>query len=79
MVQSVQSWAARIRGLYEDIDEIVEEEAVERELKLAEMLLKKSDNLRKHRNAIQSRPAKEWFKTNNEKKRFSARLKSTKW
>ncbi|CCH60412.1 hypothetical protein TBLA_0C06160 [Henningerozyma blattae CBS 6284] len=50
------------------IDEILDEEKQEKEIIRAEMELKKSENLLKHKSEIQSRPKRTWFQTETEKK-----------
>merc|ERR1711920_771340 len=66
-------WVAKIADLKEDIDAIREDESVERELRLADIYTGKSENLQKYKQDIHSRPAKQWYMTNNEKRE----LKST--
>merc|ERR1712232_1416676 len=69
-VDAVQTWTDKIASLEDDIKEIREEEGVERELRLADILANKSDNLEKFKKQIQSRPAKEWIMTNIDKRKL---------
>lgn len=64
---AIKTWADKVDGLKEDIEAILEEEKVERELRLSDMLVEKSENLEKHKAQIRGRPEKEWYMTNNEK------------
>merc|ERR1719389_187419 len=66
--EAVQQWVDKIKGFKDDIDIIVQEESLEREERLADLLVNKSDNMQKHKKDIQSRPAKTWYVTNNEKR-----------
>lgn len=64
---AVQQWADKIYGLYEDMVAIGWDESLERELRLADNLAGKVDNLHKYKEEIKSRPAKTWIMTNNQK------------
>eukprot|EP00933_Yihiella_yeosuensis_P083306 TRINITY_DN9749_c0_g5_i1.p1 TRINITY_DN9749_c0_g5~~TRINITY_DN9749_c0_g5_i1.p1 ORF type:complete len:472 (+),score=107.75 TRINITY_DN9749_c0_g5_i1:23-1438(+) len=64
---AIQDWADKIQGLKEEVVGIMEEESVNKELRLADLLANKAKNLETHRKDIQSRPAKEWFITNRAK------------
>jgi len=66
---AVDTWATKIDGFKEDIEAILEDESLEKEIRLADMLAGKSDNLQKHKAAINGRPAKTWYMTNNEKRK----------
>mmetsp|Transcript_22200 Transcript_22200/g.39996 ORF Transcript_22200/g.39996 Transcript_22200/m.39996 type:complete len:714 (-) Transcript_22200:86-2227(-) len=67
---AIQTWAEKIDGYKEDIAEIMQEEDLDKELRLADLLAGKSDNLQKHKKDIQARPAKEWFMTNKDKQKL---------
>lgn len=58
-----------IEAAAEDIEIIGDEETQDRELRRAEMLLVKAENMDKHRDAIRSRPEKSWVLTKDEKKK----------
>merc|ERR1719382_449987 len=66
--EAVQQWASKIKGFEADIDAIRQDESLERELRLADMLSGKSENMQRHREEIRARPAKTWIMTNREKK-----------
>jgi len=70
--EAVQKWLEKINGLQEDIELIQQEESLERETRLADLLVSKSDNLQKYKKEIQSRPAKSWYMTNREKQDLKA-------
>lgn len=67
--EAVAIWSQKIESSQDDIDLILQDEGLERELRLADMLTGKSDNLQKHKATINARPAKQWFVTNNEKQK----------
>eukprot|EP00928_Gymnodinium_smaydae_P090859 TRINITY_DN74574_c0_g1_i1.p1 TRINITY_DN74574_c0_g1~~TRINITY_DN74574_c0_g1_i1.p1 ORF type:complete len:711 (+),score=206.19 TRINITY_DN74574_c0_g1_i1:46-2133(+) len=67
---AVKSWSEKVAGLEEDIKGIGDEEAMERELRLADILASRSENIQKHKQDIQARPAKTWIMTNNEKRKL---------
>ena len=64
----VAATRARIETLEEQVDAIMEEEKVERELRRAGMEEEKTRNLIEHAEEIQARPKKSWFQTKDEKK-----------
>ncbi|KAI9369588.1 P-loop containing nucleoside triphosphate hydrolase protein [Aspergillus egyptiacus] len=61
-------WASKAEDLAEEIDEVLEEEKVEKQLAQAEMQVTKGENLIKHEAEIKSRPKRTWFETEREKK-----------
>ncbi|KAL4956786.1 P-loop containing nucleoside triphosphate hydrolase protein [Aspergillus filifer] len=61
-------WAAKAKELEEEIDAVLEEEKVEKQLAQAEMQVTKGENLIKHEAEIKSRPKRTWFETEREKK-----------
>lgn len=67
---AVEHWAAKIESLKDDIEGILQEDSLDRELRFADILSGKADNLQKHKSTIQSRPAKEWYITNADKHRL---------
>jgi len=68
--EALKEWVQKIDGFREDIEAIGQEESMERELRLADVLAGKSDNIVKHKESINSRPAKQWYMTNGEKRKF---------
>merc|ERR1719145_132796 len=66
--EAVQQWASKVKGFEDDIEAIRQDESLERELRLADMLSGKSDNMQRHKEEIRARPAKTWIMTNKEKK-----------
>merc|ERR1712187_900375 len=67
---AVKTWAEKIAGFEDDIKSIGEEESLEREMRLADILANKSDNLQKYKKDIESRPAKQWIMTNIDKRKL---------
>mmetsp|Transcript_84479 Transcript_84479/g.219953 ORF Transcript_84479/g.219953 Transcript_84479/m.219953 type:complete len:712 (-) Transcript_84479:61-2196(-) len=67
--EAVETWAKKIQGLEDDIWAIQQDESMEREFRLADMITGKADNMQKYKASINARPAKEWFITNNEKRK----------
>jgi len=65
--EAIQHWADKVASFEEDITAIIQEESVDKELRLADLLTQKSDNLEKHKKDIAARPAKEWFMSNKDK------------
>jgi len=66
--EAVQQWVSKIKGFEADIDAIRQDESLERELRLADMLSSKSENMQRHKEEIRARPAKTWIMTNREKR-----------
>ncbi|ORX63056.1 DEAD-domain-containing protein [Hesseltinella vesiculosa] len=66
--ETVQKYRAKIDSLSTQIKEVLQEEKEERALRMAEMELKKSENMLEHSQEIYSRPARTWFQTETEKK-----------
>ncbi|OJK04458.1 hypothetical protein ASPACDRAFT_109037 [Aspergillus aculeatus ATCC 16872] len=62
------SWAAKAEGLADEIEEVLEEEKVEKQLAQAEMQVTKGENLIKHEAEIKSRPKRTWFETEKDKR-----------
>ena len=63
----IGKWRAWIDSVEPVVKSVLKEERHEKELRLAEMELKKADNLLKHSNNIYARPAKTWFQSSQEK------------
>lgn len=61
-------WAAQAKGLEEEIDAVLEEEKLEKQLSQAEMQVNKGENMMKHEAEIMSRPKRTWFETEKDKR-----------
>lgn len=61
------SWADKVEGLAEEVDEILKEEKQEKQLAQAEMQVTKGENLLKHEREIMARPKRTWFETERDK------------
>ena len=64
----IEAMRTRIEELEEDLDAVMEEEKVERELRKANMEEEKTRNMVEHEDEIQARPKKSWFQTKDEKR-----------
>ncbi|KAF8908956.1 P-loop containing nucleoside triphosphate hydrolase protein [Gymnopilus junonius] len=65
--ESVQTWVEKLDILKGEIAEILKEEKEEKQIRKAEMELKKGQNMIEHEAEIFSRPARTWFQTTKEK------------
>ncbi|KAF8626514.1 hypothetical protein AX15_004819 [Amanita polypyramis BW_CC] len=63
----VQKWSDELEGMKSDIGEILQEEKEEKQLRQAEMELKKGQNIMENEAEIFSRPARTWFQSTKEK------------
>ncbi|KAL3469190.1 P-loop containing nucleoside triphosphate hydrolase protein [Aspergillus californicus] len=61
-------WAGKVEELAEEIEAVLEEEKLERQLSQAEMEVNKGANMIKHEAEIKSRPKRTWFETEREKR-----------
>ncbi|PIL31978.1 transporter [Ganoderma sinense ZZ0214-1] len=68
----VSKWAQKLDSLKQEISEILVEEKEEKQLRQAEMELKKGQNMIEHEAEIFSRPARTWFQTGKEKAKAEA-------
>ncbi|KAM5535451.1 hypothetical protein V8D89_010973 [Ganoderma adspersum] len=68
----VSKWAQKLDSLKQEISEVLVEEKEERQLRQAEMELKKGQNMIEHEAEIFSRPARTWFQTGKEKAKAEA-------
>ncbi|EHA27049.1 hypothetical protein ASPNIDRAFT_130294, partial [Aspergillus niger ATCC 1015] len=62
------SWAAKAEELADEVEEVLSEEKLEKQLAQAEMQVTKGENLIKHEAEIKSRPKRTWFETERDKK-----------
>ncbi|TFY69741.1 hypothetical protein EVJ58_g218 [Rhodofomes roseus] len=73
--EAVSKWATRLDALKKEISEILQEEKEEKQLRQAEMELKKGQNMIEHEEEIYSRPARTWFQSGKEKAKAQATSK----
>ncbi|KAI8062251.1 P-loop containing nucleoside triphosphate hydrolase protein [Gongronella butleri] len=66
---TIQKYRTKIESMGTQIQEVLQEEKEERALRMAEMELKKSQNMLEHGQEIYARPARTWFQTETEKKK----------
>ncbi|KAF9229305.1 DEAD-domain-containing protein, partial [Gyrodon lividus] len=65
-------WAKKVDEVKADITVILQEEKEEKQIRQAEMELKKGQNMIEHEAEIFSRPARTWFQTEKEKSKAAA-------
>ncbi|KAI0724541.1 P-loop containing nucleoside triphosphate hydrolase protein [Cerioporus squamosus] len=68
----VSKWSQKLDSLKQEISDILQEEKEEKQLRQAEMELKKGQNMIEHEAEIFSRPARTWFQTGKEKAKAEA-------
>ncbi|GFG06464.1 ATP-dependent RNA helicase drs1 [Aspergillus udagawae] len=61
-------WAAKAKGLEDEIEEVLQEEKLEKQMAQAEMQVTKGENMMKHEAEIMSRPKRTWFETERDKR-----------
>lgn len=66
--EALQHWSDKLVELKDEITHVLREEKEEKQMRKAEMEVKKGQNLIEHQNEIFSRPARTWFQTGQEKK-----------
>ncbi|KIK71025.1 hypothetical protein GYMLUDRAFT_235410 [Collybiopsis luxurians FD-317 M1] len=69
---AVGKWAQKLESITKEISEVLQEEKEEKQLRQAEMELKKGQNIIEHEAEIFSRPARIWFQTEKEKRNAEA-------
>jgi len=70
--EAVSKWSSKLDALKKEIAEILEEEKEEKQLRQAEMELKKGQNMIEHEEEIYSRPARTWFQSGKDKSKAQA-------
>ncbi|OAX42987.1 DEAD-domain-containing protein [Rhizopogon vinicolor AM-OR11-026] len=68
-------WAKRIEALKDEVTTVLQEEKEEKQIRQAEMELRKGQNMIEHQDEIFSRPARTWFQTEKEKAKAVATSK----
>ncbi|KAL4093347.1 hypothetical protein PRIC1_010781 [Phytophthora ramorum] len=69
----ISQWNARIESMQEDVKLVMHEETLEKRMREAEKEATRASNLLKHRDEINSRPARTWFMSEKEKKNVNER------
>ncbi|RLN53173.1 hypothetical protein BBJ29_001718 [Phytophthora kernoviae] len=64
----IAQWKARIESMQEDVKLVMHEETLEKRMREAEKEATRATNMLKHRDEINSRPARTWFMSEKEKK-----------
>ncbi|KAF7791845.1 hypothetical protein EIP86_002869 [Pleurotus ostreatoroseus] len=65
--EAVAKWSKKLEEMKEEVTEVLQEEKEEKQLRQAEMELRKGQNLIEHEEEIHSRPARTWFQSAKEK------------
>lgn len=68
-------WVKRVEALRDEVATILQEEKEEKQIRQAEMELKKGQNMIEHQDEIFSRPARTWFQSEKEKAKAVATSK----
>ncbi|KAL5612702.1 hypothetical protein BROUX41_004209 [Berkeleyomyces rouxiae] len=61
-------WQAKVDGWADEIEDIMKEEHMEKEIANVEMQVRKGENILKHEDEIKSRPKRTWFESERDKK-----------
>ncbi|KAE9242215.1 DEAD-box ATP-dependent RNA helicase 28 [Phytophthora fragariae] len=69
----IAQWNARIESMREDVKMVMHEETLEKRMREAEKEATRATNMLKHRDEINSRPARTWFMSEKEKKNVNER------
>ncbi|EGZ07407.1 hypothetical protein PHYSODRAFT_527947 [Phytophthora sojae] len=69
----IAQWKARIESMQGDVKLVMHEETLEKRMREAEKEATRATNLLKHRDEINSRPARTWFMSEKEKKNVNER------
>lgn len=64
----IESFSAKIQKLEPSVQDVLEQERVEKEIRKAEMQVTKATNVLEHQEEIMSKPARTWFQSEKEKK-----------
>ncbi|THV04926.1 DEAD-domain-containing protein [Dendrothele bispora CBS 962.96] len=65
--EAVSKWVEKLEELKPEIAAVLQEEKEEKQIRQAEMELKKGQNIIEHHDEIYSRPARTWFQSEKEK------------
>ncbi|KAH7883605.1 DEAD-domain-containing protein [Phlebopus sp. FC_14] len=72
---AVAKWAKRVEELKDEVSVILQEEKEEKQIRQAEMELRKGQNMIDHEAEIFSRPARTWFQSEKDKSKAAATSK----
>ncbi|KIM85227.1 hypothetical protein PILCRDRAFT_5570 [Piloderma croceum F 1598] len=75
--EAVSKWAEKLNSMKDEISEILQEEKEEKQIRQAEMELRKGQNMIEHEEEIYSRPARTWFQSGQEKLKAEATSKQS--
>ena len=69
----IDNWEKKLKGLEDDVEEILKEEKEEKLLANTDMEVRRKENIVDHRDEIMSKPRRTWFESETEKKRAKER------
>mmetsp|Transcript_5217 Transcript_5217/g.14596 ORF Transcript_5217/g.14596 Transcript_5217/m.14596 type:complete len:468 (-) Transcript_5217:84-1487(-) len=72
---AVKKWQAKLEAMEADVQRILQEERVEREIRKAEMEADKASNFVAHETEIMARPKRTWFQTERQKRALAEAVK----
>ena len=73
--KNLENIKEKLESLENDVQKIIDQERVERELRLAEIEVQKAQNMLHYREEIYSRPRREWFMSKTMKKKIQEQAK----
>ncbi|KAH8738801.1 DEAD/DEAH box RNA helicase [Cryptosporidium ryanae] len=65
--ENIEMWAKRISDSEKQVKDAIKADIAEKELRLAELQVKKAENIIQHKKEIESRPRKKWFESKKQK------------
>ncbi|KAF1995698.1 DEAD-domain-containing protein [Amniculicola lignicola CBS 123094] len=65
--EEMDRWLKKLKGLEDEIEEVLKEEKEERAMSITERDLKRGENLIRHEDEIKARPRRTWFESEGEK------------
>ncbi|OQD78542.1 hypothetical protein PENDEC_c001G07118 [Penicillium decumbens] len=66
-IEVADDWAQQAEDLADEVQEILQEEKIEKQMSQAEMQVHKTENIMKHSTEIMARPKRTWFETEQQK------------
>ncbi|KAH7647218.1 DEAD DEAH box RNA helicase [Cryptosporidium bovis] len=65
--ENIEKWSKRISESEKQVKDHIKADIAEKELRIAELQLKKTENIIQHKKEIESRPRKRWFENKKQK------------
>ncbi len=73
--EAVAACQATIAGVYAEVGQILTEEREEKDMRKADMELQKLENMTDHKDEIYSRPKREWFLSEKQKREIQEKAR----